>query len=76
MLSDKDLLEIMRMRAANAIKDAKGKDGETKMAAESKSSGEAASSDATMPASNASSRACDGNADELEHVDSEGSPAA
>ena len=75
MLSDMDLLEIMRMRAANS-KDTK--DGEQKpgKAAEPKSSGGAASSDATMPAGDASSKASEGNAVELEHMDSEGSPAA
>ena len=75
MLSDMDLLEIMRMRAATS-KDTK--DGEKKRgkAAEAKSSGGAASSDAAMPAGDASSKTSDGNAVELEHMDSEGSPAA
>ena len=75
MLSDMDLLEIMRMRAATS-KDTK--DGEKKAgkAAEAKSSGEAAISDAAMPAGDASSKASEGNALELEHMDSEGSPAA
>ena len=75
MLTDMDLLEIMRMRAATS-KDTK--DGEKKpgKAAEAKSSGGAASSDAAMPAGDASSKTSDGNAVELEHMDSEGSPAA
>ena len=75
MLSDMDLLEIMRMRAANS-KDTK--DGEQKpgKAPEPKSSGGAASSDAAMPAGDASSKASEGNAVELEPMDSEGSAAA
>ena len=75
LLSDMDLLEIVRMRAANS-KDTK--DGEQKpgKAPEPKSSGGAASSDAAMPAGDASSKASEGNAVELEHMDSEGSPAA
>ena len=75
MLSDMDLLEIMRMRAANSkeIQHSEQKPGK---AAEPKSSGGAASSDATMPAGDASSKASEGNAVELEHMDSEGSPAA
>ena len=75
MLSDTDLLQIMRMRAANS-KDSK--DGEQKpgKAAEPKSSGGAASSDAAMPAGDASSKASEGNAVELEQMDSEGSPEA
>ena len=62
----------MRMRAANS-KDSK--DGEQKpgKAAEPKSSGGAASSDAAMPAS---SKASEGNAVELEQMDSEGNPEA
>ena len=75
MLTDHDLLEIMRMRAASS-KD--NKDGEKKPgnADETTSSSGAASSDAAMPAGDASSKASEGNAGELEHMNSEGSPAA
>ena len=74
MLTDTDLLEIMRMRAATS-KDTQ--DGEKKRgkAAGAKSSGGAASSDAAMPAGDASSKTSEGKAVELEHMDSEGSPA-
>ena len=74
MLTDMDLLEIMRMRAATS-KDTQ--DGEKKRgkAAGAKSSGGAASSDAARAAGDASSKASEGNAVELEHMDSEGSPA-
>ena len=74
MLSDTDLLAIMRMRAANS-KDTKGEPKPAE-AAEAKSSGGAASSDAATPAAVTSSKASEGNAEELEHMDSEGSPAA
>ena len=75
MLSDMDLLEIMRMRAATS-KDTN--DGEKKIgkAPEGKSTGGAASSDAAMPAGDASSKASEENAVEQEHMDSDGSPAA
>ena len=75
MLTDTDLLEIMRMRAATS-KDTKDGQNLTGKAGEAKSSGGAASSDAAMPAGDASSKASEGNAVELEHMDSEGSPAA
>ena len=75
MLSDTDLLAIMRMRAANS-KDTKIGEQKPGEAAEAKSSGGAASSDAATPAAVASSKASEGNAEELEHMDSEGSPAA
>ena len=75
MLSDMDLLEIMRMRAATS-KDTKDGEKKAAKAAEATSSGGAASSDAAMPAGDASSKASEGNAVELEHMDSEGSPAA
>ena len=75
MLSDTDLFEIMRMRAANS-KDTRDVEEKPGKAAEAKSSGGAASSDAPMPAGDASSKASEGNAVELEHMDSEGSPAA
>ena len=75
MLTDTDLLEIMRMRAATS-KDSKDGEKNVGNAAEAKSSGGAASSDAAMPAGDASSKASEGNAVELENVDSEGSPAA
>ena len=76
MLSDMDLLEIMRMRAASA-KETKDKAGEQKPGenAEPKSSDGAAGSDATMPAAEASTTASGGNPVELEHMDSEGSAA-
>ena len=75
MLTDMDLLEIMRMRAASS-KDTK--DGEKKPGKEAgaKSSSGAASSDAGVPAGDARSRTSEGNAVELEHMDSEGSPAS
>ena len=75
MLSDTDLLEIMRMRAANS-KDTKKDGQELEKAAEAKSSGGAASSDKAMPAGDASSKASEENAAEQEQMDSEGSPAA
>ena len=75
MLSDTDLLEIMRMRAANS-KDNKKDGQELEKAAEAKSSGGAASSDKAMPAGDASSKASEENAAEQEQMDSEGSPAA
>ena len=75
MLSDMDLLEIMRMRAATS-KDTKVDEKQMEEAPEAKSSGGAASSDAAMPAGDASSKASEGNAVELEHMDSEGSPTA
>ena len=75
MLTDLDLLEIMRMRAATS-KDTKDVEKKTGNADEATSSGGAASSDAAMPAGDASSKASEGNAVELEHMDSEGSPAA
>ena len=74
MLSDMDLLEIMRMRAATS-KDPKDDGKNAGKEAQAESSGGAASSDAAMPAGDASSKASEGNAAELEHVDSEGSPA-
>ena len=75
MLSDGDLLEIMRMRAANS-KDTQHTEPTSSGAAEPTSSGAAAGSDAAMPAGDASSKASEGNAVELEHMDSEGSPEA
>ena len=75
MLSDMDLLEIMRMRAATS-KDTKVDEKQMEEAPEAKSSGGAASSDAAMPAGGASSKASEENAVELEQMDSEGSPAA
>ena len=75
MLSDGDLLEIMRMRAANS-KDTQHSEQEPGKAAVPKSSGAAGSSDAAMPAVDASSKASEGNAVELEHMDSEGNPEA
>ena len=75
MLTDTDLLEIMRMRAANS-KDTNGVENKPGNADEATSSGGAASSDAAMPAGDASSKASEGNAVELEHMASEGSPAA
>ena len=75
MLTDQDLLEIMRMRAATS-KDSKDGEKNAGNAAEGKSSGGAASSSAAMPAGDASSKASEGNAVELENMDSEGSPAA
>ena len=75
MLTDTDLLEIMRMRAATS-KDTKDGDNLAGKAAEAKSSGGAASSDAAMPAGDASSKASEENAVELEQMDSEGSPEA
>ena len=75
MLSDMDLLEIMRMRAATT-KDTKVDEKQMEEAPEAKSSGGAASSDAAMPAGDASSKASEENAVELEQMDSEGSPAA
>ena len=75
MLSDMDLLEIMRMRAATS-KDTKDSEKQMEEAPEAKSSGGAASSDAAMPAGDASSKASEENAVELEQMDSEGSPAA
>ena len=74
MLTDTDLLEIMRMRAATS-KDTKDVEKKPGKAAGAMSSGGAASSDAAMPAGDASSKASEGNAVELEHMDSEGSPA-
>ena len=75
MLTDMDLLEIMRMRAANS-KDTKDVEKKPGNADEATSSGGAASSDAAMPAGVARSKASEGNAVELEHMDSEASPAA
>ena len=75
MLSDMDLLEIMRMRAATS-KDTKDSEKQMEEAPEAKSSGGAASSDAAMPAGDASSKASEENAVEQEQMDSEGSPAA
>ena len=70
-----NLLEIMRMRAANS-KDTQHTEPTSSGAAEPTSSGAAAGSDAAMPAGDASSKASEGNAVELEHMDSEGSPEA
>ena len=77
MLSDTDLLEIMRMRAAST-KDTKNVGEGPSKAGEAKSSGGAASSDAPMPARDAGTKASEGNAValELEHMESEGSPTA
>ena len=75
MLTDHDLLEIMRMRAASS-KDNKDGEKKARKPVEPKSSGDAASSDAAMPPGDASSKASEENAVELEHMDSEGSPAA
>ena len=75
MLSDMDLLEIMRMRAATS-KDTKVDEKQMEKAPEAKSSGGAASSDKAMPAGDASSKASEENAVEQEQMDSEGSPAA
>ena len=75
LLTDMDLLDIMRMRAANS-KDTKDVEMKPGNADEAKSSGGAASSDAAMPAGDASSKASEENPVELEHMDSEGSPAA
>ena len=75
MLSDMDLLEIMRMRAASS-KDTKVDEKKMEEAPEAKSSGGAANSDKAMPAGDASSKASEENAVEQEQMDSEGSPAA
>ena len=75
MLSDTDLIDIMRMRAANS-KVTKDVEKKPENVGKTTSSGAAGSYDAAMPAGDASSKASEGNAVELEHMDSEGSPAA
>ena len=75
MLSDTDLLEIMRMRAASA-NDSKNGEKKSSKPAGAKSSSGAASSDAAMPAGDASSKASEEKAEELEQMVSEGSPTA
>ena len=75
MLSDTDLIDIMRMRAANS-KDTKDVEKKPENVGKTMSSGGAGSSDAAMPAGDASSKASEGNAVELEHMDFEESPAA
>ena len=75
MLSDTDLIDIMRMRAANS-KDTKDVEKKPENVGKTTSSGGAGSSDAAMPAGDASSKASEGNAVELEHMDFEESPAA
>ena len=76
MLSDTDLLAIVRMREANSSK--VNKDGEQKTGKEAaaKSSGVAASSDAKSPdATKLVAEASEGKAEQPEHTDSERSPA-
>ena len=75
VLSDRDLIDIMRMRAANS-KDTKDVEKKPENVGKTTSSGGAGSSDAAMPAGDASSKASEGNAVELEHMDFEESPAA
>ena len=75
LLTDKDLLDIMRMRAANS-KDTQDVEQKAGNADEAKSPGGTASSDAVVLAGDASSKASEGNDVELEHMDSDGNPAA
>ena len=72
MLTDTDLLEIMRMRAASS-KETKHAEPKPEKAQVAESPGSAASSHAAVAAGAASSKASEENAVELEHMDSEGS---
>ena len=72
MLTDTDLLQIMRMRAASS-KETKHAEPKPEKARVAESPGSAASSHAAVAAGAASSKASEENAVELEHMDSEGS---
>ena len=77
MLSDTDLLAIMRMREAHSSKENKDGDQKSGKGAQPESAGAAAVSDVTSPvADKQAAAASEGNADQLENMDSEGSPAA
>ena len=77
MLSDKDLLAIMRMREAPSAKENKDGDQKSGKGAQLESPGAAAVSDVTSPAAEKQAAAAsEGNADQLDNMDSEGSPAA
>ena len=77
MLSDGDLLAIMRMREAQSSKENKDGEQNTGKGVQPESTGVAAVSDLTAPAVEKQAvAASEGNADQLDNMDSEGSPTA
>ena len=77
MLSDTDLLAIVRMREAHCSKENKDGSQKSGKGAEPETPGAAAVSDVTAPAAEKQAAAAsEGNADQLDKLDSEGSPAA
>ena len=77
MLGDTDLLAIMRMREAHSPKEKKDGDQKSGKGAEPETPGAAAVSDVTAPAAEKQAAAAsEGNAHQLDNMDSEGSPAA